>query len=165
MVFALYWAARGVKAQNWVVLLASMVFYGWWSVPCLGLMVGTCLLNYLFIHQMQRARKRKVWMMLSLVLNFGVLGVFKYFNFFADNLAALMSLWGFHADMPTLHIILPVGISFYTFQLSAYVIDCYKREIEPTRSILQFLTFICFFPQLVAGPIERGKNLLPQFSS
>ena len=165
MVFALYWAARGVKAQNWVVLLVSMVFYGWWSVPCLGLMVGTCLLNYLFIHQMQRARKRKVWMMLSLMLNFGVLGVFKYFNFFADNLAALMSLWGLHADMPTLHIILPVGISFYTFQLSAYVIDCYRREIEPTRSILQFLTFICFFPQLVAGPIERGKNLLPQFSS
>ena len=128
-------------------------------------MVGTCLLNYLFIHQMQRAKQRKVWMILSLVLNFGVLGVFKYFNFFADNLATLMNLWGLHADMPTLSLILPVGISFYTFQLSAYVIDCYKKEFEPTHSLLQFLTFICFFPQLVAGPIERGKNLLPQFSS
>lgn len=165
IVFTLYWVARGVKAQNWVILLASMVFYGWWSVPCLGLMIGTCLLNYLFIHQMQRANKRKVWMILSLVLNFGVLGVFKYFNFFADNLASLMSLWGLHADMPTLSLILPVGISFYTFQLSAYVIDCYKKELEPTHSLLQFLTFICFFPQLVAGPIERGRNLLPQFNS
>ena len=164
IVFILYWIARGAKAQNWVVLLASMVFYGWWSVPCLGLMVGTCLLNYFFIHQIQRTDKRKMWLVLSLFLNFGILGVFKYFNFFVDNFASLISLWGFRADMPTLNLILPVGISFYTFQLSAYVIDCYKRELEPTHSILQFLTFICFFPQLVAGPIERGKNLLPQFS-
>lgn len=164
IVFILYWVARGVKSQNWVILLASMVFYGWWSLPCLGLMVGTCLLNYLFIHLMQKTNRRKVWMVLALILNFSILGIFKYFNFFADNFAALLHIWRLHADMPTLHIILPVGISFYTFQLSAYVIDCYKKDIEPTRSLLQFLAFICFFPQLVAGPIERGRNLLPQFN-
>lgn len=176
IVFVLYWSARNRQQQNWVILLASMVFYGWWSVPCLGLMVGTCLLNYLFVHAMQKRdqktsdqphcgkSRRKVWLVLSLVLNFGVLGVFKYFNFFAENLAIVMGSVGLHADLPTLNIVLPVGISFYTFQLSGYVIDCYRRELQPTRSQVQFLAFISFFPQLVAGPIERGRNLLPQFA-
>lgn len=162
IVFMLYWGARNKRQQNAIVLLASMVFYGWWSVPCLALMVGTCLLNFLFVHAMQKGH-RKAWLSLSLVLNFGVLGVFKYFNFFAENLAIVLAGIGLKADVPTLHIILPVGISFYTFQLSGYVIDCYRRDLTPTRSLVQFMTFISFFPQLVAGPIERGRNLLPQF--
>lgn len=164
LVFLLYWSIKRRKAQNVVIVLASMVFYGWWSVPCLGLMVGTCLLNYAFVHGMGRTRRRKPWLVASLLLNFGVLGVFKYFNFFADNLAVLMDAVGLHADLPTLQLVLPVGISFYTFQLSGYVIDCYRRDLQPTHSLIQFLAFICFFPQLVAGPIERGRDLLPQFA-
>ena len=162
IVFMLYWGARNKRQQNAIVLLASMVFYGWWSVPCLALMVGTCLLNFLFVHAMQKGH-HKVWLSLALALNFGVLGVFKYFNFFAENLAIVLAGLGLKADVPTLHIILPVGISFYTFQLSGYVFDCYRRDLTPTRSLMQFMTFISFFPQLVAGPIERGRNLLPQF--
>jgi D-alanyl-lipoteichoic acid acyltransferase DltB (MBOAT superfamily) len=162
IVFMLYWGARNKRQQNAIVLLASMVFYGWWSVPCLALMVGTCLLNFLFVHAMQKGH-RKVWLSLALALNFGVLGVFKYFNFFTENLAIVLAGLGLTADVPTLHIILPVGISFYTFQLSGYVFDCYRRDLTPTRSLMQFMTFISFFPQLVAGPIERGRNLLPQF--
>lgn len=177
IVFACYWTMRSQRSQNWVLLLASMVFYGWWSVPCLGLMVGTCLVNYLVLnhglHGFWETKKTCIFRGRSIIpfrvcfllfINFGVLGIFKYFNFFAENLAVLLSAVGFKADMPTLHIILPVGISFYTFQLSAYVIDCYKRELRPTPSFVNFLTFICFFPQLVAGPIERGRNLLPQFA-
>jgi D-alanyl-lipoteichoic acid acyltransferase DltB (MBOAT superfamily) len=166
IVFALYWTMRSCRTQNLVLLLASMVFYGWWSVPCLGLMVATCLLNYLFILLMQRRHHRKPWLILSLLLNFGVLGIFKYFNFFAENLAVLLNTVGIRADMPTLNIILPVGISFYTFQLSGYVIDVYKKQSpSPTLPLLHFLTFITFFPQLVAGPIERGSRLLPQIQN
>ena len=166
LVFLMYWSMRGVRGQNWVVVVASMVFYGWWSLPCLALMVGTCVANYLLVGGMVRpAARRKAWLVAALVLNFGILGVFKYFNFFAQNLAALLLLFGLKPDMPTLDIILPVGISFYTFQLSAYVIDCYRGTLEPTRSFLHFMAFICFFPQLVAGPIERGHKLLPQFAA
>ena len=166
LVFLMYWSMRGVRGQNWVVVVASMVFYGWWSLPCLALMVGTCVANYLFVGGMVRpAARRKAWLVAALVLNFGILGVFKYFNFFAQNLAALLLLFGLKPDIPTLDIILPVGISFYTFQLSAYVIDCYRGTLEPTRSLLRFMAFICFFPQLVAGPIERGHKLLPQFAA
>jgi len=165
VVFACYWSQRGPRGQNWVLLLASMVFYGWWSVPCLGLMVGTCLLNYCFVQEMQKGGHRKMWLTLSLLLNFGILAVFKYCNFFAGNLALMLNTVGLKADFPTLNIILPVGISFYTFQLSAYVIDCYKGVLQPTRSLLRFLAFISFFPQLVAGPIERGRHLMPQLMS
>lgn len=164
VVFAVYWAVKTKSSQNVVLLLASMVFYGWWSIPCLGLMVGTCVLNFLFVRSMQRSHSRKSWLTAALSLNFGVLGIFKYYNFFAENMASLISSAGFHADYPTLSIILPVGISFYTFQLSAYVIDCYRGNLQPTRSLVHFLTFVSFFPQLVAGPIERGSNLLPQFA-
>lgn len=151
------------KKQNGVLLLASMVFYGWWSVPCLGLMVGTCVANYIFLQMMQKGNRR-MWLALSLIVNFGVLGVFKYFNFFAENLKDVLKLVGMNADLPTLNIILPVGISFYTFQLSAYMVDCYRQKDFRQVSLLKFLTFISFFPQLVAGPIERGESLLPQFS-
>ena len=140
IVFALYWTMRSCRSQNLVLLLASMVFYGWWSVPCLGLMVATCLLNYLFVLLMQRRRHRKPWLILSLLLNFGVLGIFKYFNFFAENLAVLLNTVGIRADMPTLNIILPVGISFYTFQLSGYVIDVYKKQFMDEYSRMRMCT-------------------------
>ena len=164
IVFVLHWSMKSAKGQNWVIVLASMVFYGWWSVPFLGLMMGTCLLNYLMVHAMEHSTHRKCWLGMSLTLNFGVLGVFKYFNFFAENLAVALSALHLNADLPTLNLVLPVGISFYTFQLSGYMIDCYRRELTPTRSLIHFLTFISFFPQLVAGPIERGRDLLPQFA-
>ena len=132
IVFVLYWMVKTAKAQNWVIVLASMVFYGWWSLPCLGLMVGTCLLNYVFILAMQRSTRRTPWLVAALVLNFGVLGVFKYFNFFADNLALLLHSIHLQADLPTLQLILPVGISFYTFQLSGYVIDNWREGQQTT---------------------------------
>ncbi len=169
IVFFLYWLMRSKQSQNLVLLLASMVFYGWWSIPFLCLMMATCLLNYFCVSMMQRGWL-KGWLALALIANFGVLGLFKYFNFFAENFADLLTAIGLHADMPTLHVILPVGISFYTFQLSAYVIDIYticvsspQTDIRQQRGdLLSFLTFISFFPQLVAGPIERAYNLLPQ---
>ncbi len=168
VVFALYWAVRTSRWQNMVLLAASCCFYGWWSLPFLGLMLATCLLNWVGVGVMcskSGRRWRRSWLTGTLALNFGVLGIFKYFNFFASNLSVLLSSIGFKADMPTLDIILPVGISFYTFQLSAYVIDCYRSDLPPDRSLLRFMTFITFFPQLVAGPIERGSHLLPQFAS
>lgn len=162
IVFAIYWSVRSKKWQNSVLLIASMVFYGWWSVPFLGLMLGSCLFNYLCVTLMNRANIRRLWLICVLLSNFGVLGVFKYFNFFAENLSELLALFGLKADMPTLSVILPVGISFYTFQLSAYAIDCYRSKKIAIPSLLSFLTFITFFPQLVAGPIERASNLLCQ---
>lgn len=162
LVFVCYWLMRTRRGQNLVLLLGSMVFYGWWSLPYLGLMTGTCLANYLMSRQMEGDRHRKAWLTGAVLLNFGVLGLFKYFNFFAENLSVVLQAFGMRADMPTLELVLPIGISFYTFQLTAYMVDCYRGQLRPTRSLLDFLTFIMFFPQLVAGPIERGSQLLSQ---
>jgi len=162
IVFALYWCMRSSERQNAVLLLASMVFYGWWSLPFLGLMLATCLINYLGVMQMQKTCRRRLWLVCTLLFNFGILGLFKYYNFFADGLSAFLGLLGMKADMPTLNVILPVGISFYTFQLSAFAVDCYRSPKTPVPALLPFLTFITFFPQLVAGPIERAGNLLRQ---
>lgn len=162
LVFACYWLMRTKGGQNLVLLLGSMVFYGWWSLPCLGLMTVTCLANYVVSRRMDGSRHKKMWLASAVVLNFGVLGVFKYFNFFAENLSVLLNALGLRADLPTLELVLPIGISFYTFQLTAYVVDCYRGNQPATRSLLDFLSFIMFFPQLVAGPIERGSQLLSQ---
>ena len=162
LVFACYWLMRTRRGQNLVLLLGSMVFYGWWSLSYLGLMTGTCLANYLLSRQMDGSRHRKAWLTGAVLLNFGVLGVFKYFNFFAENLSVVLDTFGMRADLPTLELVLPIGISFYTFQLTAYMVDCYRGQLRATRSLLDFLTFIMFFPQLVAGPIERGSQLLSQ---
>ncbi len=162
LVFACYWLMRSKRGQNMMLLLGSMVFYGWWSLPYLGMMTGTCLLNYLISRQLEGSAHRKSWLVGSLLLNFGVLGLFKYFNFFAENLSVVLNALGLRADIPTLALVLPVGISFYTFQLSAYMVDCYRGTLRATHSLLDFLSFIMFFPQLVAGPIERGSQLLRQ---
>ena len=166
VVFALYWSVKNCRWQNRVVVLAGLFFYGWWDWRFLGLMVATCLVNYYAALSVGRARSKVVArrrLVAVVVFNLTLLAVFKYFNFFADNLSALMSLVGLRADVPTLHVILPIGISFYTFQLIAYVADIYRGHIKPCRDAEKFLGFICFFPQLVAGPIERGDTLLPQF--
>ncbi len=152
--------------QNIVILLASMVFYGWWSIDFLVLMMGTCIINYGLIAAIDKhKRHRKVFTGMAITINFLILGVFKYLNFFADNLNIALGNIGVNADIPTLNIILPVGISFYTFQLSGYVIDHYRGIIKRDHDIIDFLAFISFFPQLVAGPIERGMDMLPQITN
>ena len=167
LVFVLYWSMKGLRMQNRVVVVASMFFYGWWDWRFLLLMLATCVANFYIgraIECNDTRRRRKRWLLSAIVLNIGLLAIFKYFNFFADNLAVLLQMVGLKADIPTLRLILPIGISFYTFQLTAYVVDIYRRQLRACQSLEMFLSFICFFPQLVAGPIERGANLLPQFA-
>lgn len=159
LVFGLHWLCKNARQQNAILLAASMVFYGWWDMACLMLMVGTCLINYLSALHL----RGKLAQAATLIINFGILGTFKYFDFFSHSFGELLHLFGTKADMPTLNVILPMGISFYIFQLSAYIVDCHAGRIRPCNDPVRFLTFICFFPQLVAGPIERGAQLLPQF--
>ena len=171
IVFVLYWHVfqRNLCWQNLFVVLASYVFYGWWDWRFLLLIVFTSLCCYgsglLIDHCSQRDEQKvaKWWAGLNIVVNLLVLGVFKYFNFFADSFQTVMAGIGMTIDAPTLHVILPVGISFYTFQALSYTIDVYRRQLPATRDIVAFFAFISFFPQLVAGPIERASNLLPQF--
>lgn len=169
IVFAAYWTMRGARAKNVVIILASCVFYGWWDVRFLALMLATCALNFLTTRALAVCRSsagRRGWLAATLVGNFAVLGVFKYWGFFAAGLSSLLSTVGFSADIPTLHVLLPVGISFYTFQLSGYAIDVYHRPEEGRGADpLTFLAFITFFPQLVAGPIERWSNMRGQMSA
>ena len=151
--FGLYWLTRSSKGQNVVLVAASMVFYGWCSTEFLMLMMATCVITYaLSLYDEKWARTT------AIILVFSVLGVFKYYDFFAENLQAALNGLGLAADLPTLRLVLPVGISFYTFQLAAYILDR-RRD-----SFLDFITFITFFPQLVAGPIERAKDMVPQFT-
>lgn len=166
IVFLLYWFVfnRNVKWQNLFVVVASYVFYGWWDWQFLFLIAFTSFCSWgsgLLIAKYRQYRSAKVIHILNIVLNLTILGVFKYYDFFADSFAR-MFLHG-NSDKLLLHLILPVGISFYTFQALSYSIDVYRQKLEPTRDIIQFFAFVSFFPQLVAGPIERATNLLPQF--
>ena len=170
VVFLLYWFVfRPLRWQNLLVLVASYVFYGWWDWRFLGLIALTTVCSYvsgLLISRFEGHRGRqKAVSAANIILNIGILATFKYFNFFVDSLENMLGAFGYMVDWPTAKIILPVGISFYTFQALSYSIDVYKRKIEPTRDIVAFAAFISFFPQLVAGPIERATNLLPQFLS
>lgn len=169
LVFLFYWTARGAKAKNVIIILASFVFYGWWDVRFLGLMIATCVANYFTVNAIvgsSSPAQRKRWLTLTLLLNFLVLGVFKYFNFFSQSLAALLGTFGLHADVPTLNVLLPVGISFYTFQLSGFAIDHYRSPQQLGKvDFVRFMAFITFFPQLVAGPIERWSNMKEQFTA
>ena len=145
------------------------MFYGWWDWRFLLLIALTSLCSYgsgLLIERYDGKRKVQHAVSASnIVLNLGILGVFKYYNFFVENLDALFSAFGFHLDWVTMNVILPVGISFYTFQALSYTIDVYRGNIRATHDIVEFFAYICFFPQLVAGPIERATNLLPQFQN
>lgn len=167
IVFALYWLLqRAPKWQNALVLVASYVFYGWWSWRFLLLIAFTSLCSYVSGIKMGtgenvgKAAHRKLWLWANIVINLGILAIFKYYDFFVAELAQLFGLDG---DPLMLHVALPVGISFYTFQALSYSIDVYKGRVEPTRNIVAFFAYIAFFPQLVAGPIERATQLLPQF--
>jgi D-alanyl-lipoteichoic acid acyltransferase DltB (MBOAT superfamily) len=170
VVFLIYWFALGGKrkSQNYLLLLASYVFYGWWDWRFLGLMLFSTIVDYslgLQIHRTTDDKCRKIFLVTSLSVNLGLLGFFKYYNFFVENFIEAFSLLGTQFSIHTLSIILPVGISFYTFQTLSYTLDVYNRKLIPTRSFIDFAAFVSFFPQLVAGPIERASNLLPQFVS
>jgi len=168
IVFLLYWFVfRGRRWQNLLVVVASYVFYGWWDWRFLLLIAFTSLCSFgsglLLEHYEGQRRKQKAVSAANIVLNLGILGVFKYYNFFIENLDALFGTIGWHLDWATMNIILPVGISFYTFQALSYTIDVYQKKLPATHDIVEFFAYISFFPQLVAGPIERAASLLPQF--
>ncbi|MBQ7439256.1 MAG: MBOAT family protein [Paludibacteraceae bacterium] len=173
LVFLIYWAigyahineTLKLRLQNAFVLVASYVFYGWWDWRFLLLIAFTSFCSWgsgLFIGQATSQTKAKAWMIANIILNLGILFTFKYYNFFVEEFCQLFpSLEGRPGGV--ISLILPVGISFYTFQALSYSIDVYRQKIEPTKNIIAFFAFIAFFPQLVAGPIERATNLLPQF--
>lgn len=169
LVFGLYWFVfKSLRAQNVLLLVSSYLFYGWWDWRFLGLIIFSSLIDYLIGLEIGKSRedsKRRTLLFTSLFINLGLLVVFKYFNFFIENFAEAFTFFGGHLEVSRLNIILPVGISFYTFQTLSYSIDVYRRKIEPARDIISFFSFVSFFPQLVAGPIERATNLLPQFHS
>lgn len=167
-VFLLYWFVfKPLKWQNLFVVAASYLFYGWWDWRFLILIAITTFCSYasgLLIQKYSgRRRHQRIVCASNILLNLIILGIFKYLNFFGENFALLLDALGFKCDWVTLDILLPVGISFYTFQALSYTIDVYRGNIQPTRNIVAFFAFISFFPQLVAGPIERATNLLPQF--
>lgn len=168
LVFVLYWWVfkKSLSQQNLLIVVASYVFYGWWDWRFLSLIIFSTLVDYLIGRRLQSEhkqviRKRLLW--LSIGVNLGFLGFFKYFNFFVDNFTAAFTFFGQSIDSPMLNIILPVGISFYTFQTLSYTIDVYKEKLKPTKDFVAFAAYVSFFPQLVAGPIERATRLLPQF--
>ncbi|MCK4994034.1 MAG: MBOAT family protein [Candidatus Omnitrophica bacterium] len=153
------------KGQNRMLLLASYIFYGAWDYRFLSLIFISTIIDYhcgIRIHESNNAGTRKKFLFLSVFANLGILGFFKYFNFFAGSLSSFLYVFGFSADFRFLFIVLPVGISFYTFQTMSYTIDIYRRQLKPTHDFPDFALFVAFFPQLVAGPIERAKRLLPQ---
>ena len=169
IVFALYWliGSKNIRSQNLLVAVASYVFYGWWDWRFLFLILFSSIVDYsigLFLDKTQEQKKRKILLWVSICVNLGFLGFFKYYNFFVDSLVSSFTFFGQQLNISTLNIILPVGISFYTFQTLSYTIDVYNRKLEPTKDFVGFMAFVSFFPQLVAGPIERATNLLPQFS-
>ncbi len=168
LVFLIYWFVTGknLKIQNLFILAASYVFYAWWDWRFLSLIAFSTVLDYFigqFLLKTEEQKKRKILLWISITVNLSFLGVFKYFNFFADTFVQAFSLFGREIRVESLKVILPVGISFYTFQTLSYSIDVYKRKLVPTKDFVAFASFVAFFPQLVAGPIERAVNLLPQF--
>ncbi len=164
--FPLYWGLRNRTAQNALIVLASYFFYGWWDFRFCALMLLASLLDYgigLGLNRAQNPGTRRLILTLGLAGNIGMLGFFKYFNFFAENFRVMAAGLGWKVDPVTLHIVLPVGISFYTFQTMCYSIDVYRGRLRATPRLIEYLAYVSFFPQLVAGPIERATNLLPQF--
>src|SRR6266702_1060369 len=164
-VVLLYWRLNH-RAQNIFLLLASYFFYGWWDWRFLALMIGSTTVDFLIAQKIAPSlldANRKKWFIFSLVLNFSILGTFKYFNFFADSFSATLSAIVIHdISLPLIRIILPPGISFYTFQEVAYIVDVYKGRLEPAKSFVEYGLFVSLFPHLIAGPIQRPGHLLPQ---
>lgn len=164
IVFITYWLLnKDLKKQNLLLLISSYVFYAWWDWRFLSLIIISSTIDFIAGYKIYKDKKhKKRWLLVSLIANLGLLGFFKYYNFFVSSFTDLASSLGWHPDDLTLNIILPVGISFYTFQTLSYTIDIYRGKLKPTKDIISFFTYIAFFPQLVAGPIERAANLLPQ---
>jgi alginate O-acetyltransferase complex protein AlgI len=167
IVFTLYWFVfnNNLKHQNLLIAVASYLFYGWWDWRFLSLIFFSTLVDYSIgraLGSESNHRNRKFLLWTSIFVNLGFLGFFKYYNFFLDNFKSAFSLFGSEINANSLNIILPVGISFYTFQTLSYTIDIYRKNLEPTKDFISFTAFVSFFPQLVAGPIERATNLLPQ---
>jgi D-alanyl-lipoteichoic acid acyltransferase DltB (MBOAT superfamily) len=165
--FVLYWRLPH-RAQNVLLLAASYYFYGCWDYRFLSLLVLSTLMDYgcgLAVDRIRAPRARKLFVGLSMALNLGFLGIFKYYNFFAESLQAALAHVGWHVPLAGLNVVLPIGISFYTFQSMSYVIDVYRGHLKPTRSLPQFAAFVAFFPHLVAGPIMRPTSLLPQIAT
>lgn len=168
--FSAFWIlfSRTKMARNGFLLLTSYVFYGWWDWRFLSLILISSIVDFLLGMSMEKAknqRARKRLLVLSLVVNLGLLGVFKYFNFFIDSLDVLLEVVGTSVAGAHLEVVLPVGISFYTFQTLSYTLDIYRGRMKAVNDPIQFFTFVAFFPQLVAGPIERARDLLPQFGN
>ena len=167
LVYAVYLRLnRWYKAQNVLLLIAGYVFYGWWDWRFLALIAAVTIVNFRAGNAISRTddlRKRQIHLISALVLSLSGLGFFKYFNFFADSAIAMLNLVGIKLDSVTLNIILPIGISFYTFQALTYPLDLYFGRLRQPSGLLEFATFTSFFPQLLAGPIERATNMLPQF--
>ncbi len=168
IIFILYWFVvnKSLKLQNLLIVTASYVFYGWWDWRFLSLILFSTIIDFLVGRRLStenNQNKRKILLWVSIIVNLGFLGFFKYYNFFLDNFITAFSFFGTEIRASSLNIILPVGISFYTFQTLSYTIDVYKRRLQPTKDFIAFSAFVSFFPQLVAGPIERATHLLPQF--
>ncbi len=168
VVFVLYWllSKKHIRYQNILLLLSSYLFYGWWDWRFLSLIIFSSFIDFyigLSIGKSNSQSKRKYLLLTSLLVNLGFLAFFKYYNFFLDSFVESFTFFGSSFEVSRLDIILPVGISFYTFQTLSYTIDVYRKQLEPTTNIISFFTFVSFFPQLVAGPIERATHLLPQF--
>lgn len=167
VVFILYWLTRRwLKVQNLLIVIASYIFYGWWDWRFLSLIFVSTATDFLIglgLEKEEHSGKRKLLLWTSIIVNIGILGFFKYYNFFVENVSSLFSFFGSSISVHSLHIILPVGISFYTFQTLSYTIDVYKKRLRPDKDFISFAAFVSFFPQLVAGPIERATNLLGQF--
>lgn len=169
LVFGLYWAipAKNLRLRNFFILAASYLFYGWWDWRFLGLLAFSSVMDFtlgLLIDHSKNDNQRKILLWVSLASNLGLLGFFKYYNFFIESLEGAFTLFGQNIEVRHLHVILPVGISFYTFQSLSYTIDIYRKQMRASTNLVDFLAFVSFFPQLVAGPIERATHLLPQFS-
>ncbi len=167
IVFLLYWfvAKRNLRLQNSILLIASYFFYACWDWRFLFLLIFSTLLDFFTgskIYEASNLSTKRRWLWLSICINLGFLGVFKYYNFFAASFAEALSSVGVKADLGTLKVILPVGISFYTFHGLSYVLDLYNNRIKPERNVVDYAVFVSFFPLLVAGPIERATHLLPQ---
>ena len=170
IVYFAYWFLnnKSLKVQNLLLLFSSYVFYGWWDYRFLSLILFSTIVDYFVGLGIAKTTNRKIkrnYLWVSIVCNLGLLGFFKYYNFFVDSFVETFSFFGHQiSNVWTLNIILPVGISFYTFQTLSYSLDIYKGKLKPTKDFVAFATFVSFFPQLVAGPIERASNLMPQIS-
>ena len=169
IVFVLYWALRQrLMLQNSFLILSGFVFYGWWDWRYLGLLIFTSGTDYLVALGMERTtddRRRKALLIVSLVANLGLLGFFKYYDFFISSFHSAFTVLGLPFNLRTLNLVLPVGISFYTFQSLSYTIDVYRKQLNATRHPITFFAFVSFFPQMLAGPIERARHMIPQFGN